>query len=85
MLGRACCDLASEARVLWREVEPTARRRGEVRPVVGLDLVAMAGAHVATVPYKVLKSMISHPLTDKGIATFKSDWEKARKEMAVAR
>jgi transaldolase len=35
---------------------------------------AKAGAHIATVPYKVLMQMIKHPLTDVGIARFLSDW-----------
>lgn len=39
---------------------------------------ALAGCHVATLPFKVLKQMIHHPLTDSGIVTFKQDWEKAR-------
>jgi len=39
---------------------------------------ALAGAHIATVPLKVLKQMVRHPLTDSGIATFRADWEKAR-------
>ena len=36
---------------------------------------AKAGAHIATVPYKVLIQMIHHPLTDVGIARFLSDWQ----------
>ena len=39
---------------------------------------ALAGAHVATVPFKVLRQMIHHPLTDSGILAFKADWAKAR-------
>src|SRR5258705_8175424 len=39
---------------------------------------ALAGAHIATLPMKVLQQMIHHPLTDKGIAIFRADWEKAR-------
>jgi transaldolase len=39
---------------------------------------ALAGAHIATCPFKVLEQMIHHPLTDIGIARFKADWEKAR-------
>jgi transaldolase len=38
---------------------------------------ALAGAHVATMPLKVLEQMTKHPLTDKGIAIFKADWAKA--------
>ena len=36
---------------------------------------AKAGAHIATVPYKVLMQMIQHPLTDVGVARFLSDWQ----------
>jgi transaldolase len=37
---------------------------------------AMAGAHVSTIPWKVLDQMFNHPLTDKGLAAFLKDWEK---------
>lgn len=40
---------------------------------------AMAGAHIATVPYKVLKQMLNHPLTDIGIERFLADWEESQK------
>jgi transaldolase len=39
---------------------------------------AIAGAHIATVPFKVFQQMVHHPLTDKGIVQFKRDWEAAR-------
>ncbi len=39
---------------------------------------AMAGAHVATIPWKVLDQMFNHPLTDKGLAAFLKDWEKVK-------
>ncbi len=39
---------------------------------------ALAGAHVATLPFKVLQQMVHHPLTDKGIKAFRADWDKAR-------
>ena len=44
---------------------------------------ALAGAHIATVPFKVVQQMIQHPLTDKGIAQFEADWEKAKAELAA--
>lgn len=37
---------------------------------------ALAGADIATVPFKVLKQLFHHPLTDKGIEAFLADWEK---------
>lgn len=38
---------------------------------------AKAGAHIATVPYKVILQMIRHPLTDAGIERFMQDWNQA--------
>ena len=38
---------------------------------------ALAGADVATMPYKVVMQIIKHPLTDIGMAKFMADWEKA--------
>ncbi len=40
---------------------------------------ALAGAHVATIPFKVLKQLVCHPLTDAGLAKFLADWEKVPK------
>ncbi len=40
---------------------------------------AAAGAHIATVPFKVLTQMIDHPLTSAGLARFTQDWESASK------
>ncbi|MFZ5590763.1 MAG: fructose-6-phosphate aldolase [Bacillota bacterium] len=37
---------------------------------------ALAGSHIATVPYAVLMQMFKHPLTDIGVAKFLADWEK---------
>jgi transaldolase len=44
---------------------------------------ALAGSHIATLPFKVYQQMVRHPLTDKGIVQFKSDWEAARAAMAA--
>jgi transaldolase len=41
---------------------------------------AKAGAHIATVPYKVLMQMIKHPLTDIGIDRFLSDWRSVQEK-----
>lgn len=41
--------------------------------------VAKAGAHVATLPYKVLLQMMDHPLTKSGLEQFMKDWEKVPK------
>ncbi len=39
---------------------------------------ALMGADIATVPFAVLKKMVSHPLTDRGIESFLKDWEKVK-------
>ncbi len=39
---------------------------------------AMAGAHIATIPMKVIDQIIKHPLTDIGIEKFLADWEKVK-------
>lgn len=38
---------------------------------------ALAGAHVGTLPFKVLDQLLKHPLTDKGLEAFLNDWKKA--------
>jgi transaldolase len=39
---------------------------------------ALAGSHIATVPFGVLQKMVAHPLTTSGTAQFRADWEKAQ-------
>ena len=39
---------------------------------------AMAGADVATMPFKVIEALFKHPLTDVGLANFIKDWEKTK-------
>lgn len=41
---------------------------------------ALAGCDIATIPYSVLKLMVSHPKTDEGIEKFISDYEKSKKK-----
>lgn len=45
-----------------------------VRHPMHVTQCALAGAHIATVPYKVLEAMIRHPLTDAGIEKFQADY-----------
>ena len=48
-----------------------------IRTVKQLADSALVGAHVATVPYVVLKKAFTHPLTDSGIESFMNDWKNA--------
>lgn len=40
---------------------------------------ALLGADVATIPFKVIQQLVKHPLTDKGLEAFTSDWKKSAK------
>src|SRR5689334_22617402 len=44
---------------------------------------ALAGSHIATVPFKILRAMIHHPLTDAGILRFRTDWESVQSARRV--
>ena len=46
-----------------------------VRNPIHVTQAAKLGAHIATVPYKILVQMINHPLTDAGIKRFLDDWK----------
>ncbi|WP_372999616.1 fructose-6-phosphate aldolase [Lutispora sp.] len=50
-----------------------------IRHPMHVTEAALAGAHISTVPFDVIKKMISHPLTDIGIDKFLADWEKFSK------
>ena len=46
-----------------------------IRHSIHVVKCAQTGAHIATVPYKILKAMAEHPLTDSGIEKFLKDWK----------
>ncbi|CAM4244188.1 MAG: fructose-6-phosphate aldolase [Paenibacillus macerans] len=39
--------------------------------------VALAGAHIATIPFSVIEQLTKHPLTDQGLEKFAADWKKS--------
>jgi transaldolase len=41
---------------------------------------ALAGADVATIPFKVIQQLVKHPLTDKGLEGFLADWKKSGRD-----
>jgi hypothetical protein len=49
-----------------------------VRTPMHVLQIAKSGADIATVPYKVFKQMLKHPLTDIGIEKFLKDWESVK-------
>jgi transaldolase len=53
---------------------------GSVRHPLHVIEAGKIGAHVVTLPPDTLGKMLAHPLTDKGLSAFLSDWEKVKKE-----
>ena len=51
-----------------------------IRSPIHVTKAARCGAHIATVPYKVIIQMTKHPLTDIGIEKFLKDWEDVPKK-----
>jgi len=49
-----------------------------VRSPLHVVEAALAGAHIATIPFNVISQLAKHPLTDIGIAKFLADWEKVK-------
>jgi transaldolase len=47
-----------------------------IRHPLHVTQVALSGAHIATIPFSILKKMVQHPMTDKGIDAFNQDWAK---------
>jgi transaldolase len=50
-----------------------------IRSPLHVKEAALAGAHIATIPFTVLMELTKHPLTDLGLKKFLDDWEKAKK------
>ena len=48
-----------------------------IRHPVHIVECALAGADVATIPFKVIQQLVKHPLTDKGLDAFLNDWKKS--------
>jgi transaldolase len=49
-----------------------------IRHPIHVTQAARLGAHVGTMPFKILQQMFHHPLTDLGIEKFLSDWKKSQ-------
>ncbi|MCE5203485.1 MAG: fructose-6-phosphate aldolase [Coriobacteriales bacterium] len=49
-----------------------------IRSASHVTKAALLGADIATVPFAVLKNLVKHPLTDRGLESFLADWEKVK-------
>jgi len=77
-IGQQGMDLIEEIVTVFdvQQIE-TQVLAASIRHTLHCSSAARAGAHIATVPYKVLRQMVQHPLTDAGVSRFLADWEKA--------
>jgi len=72
-------DLIEDIRVIYDNYGyDTQILAASIRHPKHLVDVAMAGTDVATVPFKVIKQMLNHPLTDIGLSKFLADWKKTQ-------
>lgn len=86
-------DIGADGMVLIRDIVQIYRNYGFKTQVLAASLrhpihvveCAKAGAHIGTMPFKVLDQLFNHPLTDKGLAQFLADYAKAFQETAVSR
>ena len=71
-------ELIEEIRAIYDNYEAleTEILAASIRTANHVKLSALAGADVATVPPAVLKGLVKHPLTDKGLDAFLADWAK---------
>jgi transaldolase len=77
-VGQEGMQLISDIVEIYRNYPATLRTEVLVASARGVNHVieaARLGAHVVTVPPKVLRDLALHPLTDKGLAGFLKDWE----------
>ena len=54
-----------------------------VRSTLHVSQAAQIGAHIATIPPKILKQLIKHPLTDIGLQIFNDDWKKTGQKISA--
>ena len=70
-------ELIEDIRTIYDNYDfPTEILAASIRSVNHVKDAAKAGADVSTVPPAVLKSLVKHPLTDKGLEQFVADWKK---------
>ena len=70
-------DLIAEIRTIYDNYDfSTEILAASIRTVNHVKQAALIGSDVATVPPSVLKALVKHPLTDKGLEAFLADWAK---------
>jgi transaldolase len=76
-IGQTGMELIGEIRQVYDNYAfPTKILAASVRHPIHVKEAALAGADIATLPYKVWQQLFNHSLTDSGIKTFLDDWAK---------
>lgn len=79
-IGSDGIELVKEIMCIFRNYQiKTEVIAASIRNRNHLSQVALAGADIATIPYKVLMDSLKHPLTDQGIEKFMKDWQTTSK------
>lgn len=72
-------DLIRQIVTIYRNYNyPTEVLVASIRHPMHVVEAAMIGAHVCTIPFKVIDQLIKHPLTDIGLERFLADWKKGQ-------
>ena len=76
-IGLDGMELISEIRIIYDNYDELTTQvlAASIRSQNHVKLSALAGADVATVPPGVLRGLVKHPLTDKGLDAFLADWK----------
>jgi transaldolase len=82
-------DISQDGMQLVRDIVQIYRNYGYTTQVLAASLrhpphvvqAALAGAHVGTMPFTVMKQLFNHPLTDIGLKRFLADWEKVKDQV----
>lgn len=79
-IGQTGMDLIKEIKIILDNYGfKTQIIAASIRSPEHVKQSALAGCHITTVPFKIIKQLYDHALTEKGIATFKKDWENLKK------
>jgi transaldolase len=77
-IGQSGMQLVDDIKTIYRNYGfKTQILAASIRSPLHVVEAAMAGAEIATMPFKVLDMLFSHPLTDKGLDQFLKDYNKA--------
>jgi transaldolase len=77
-IGHVGMDLIRDIGAIYRNYSfKTQVLAASIRNPLHVVDAALAGAHVATLPFAVLEQLMKHPLTDIGLKKFLDDWQKS--------